>query len=203
MSKIKFLLKGLEDNPLVLHNSQGANPVNAYTKVIKPLTAKRSKTDSDLLEISRIEWESGLYTHKGRIAIPERVIDACLYKGAKKSKCGPKYQLAVRVVEPYCELFGYDGPLVEFEDSNKIPNPNLDKYYDDFSFSTMVKVNGSLIPRTRPIFTNWCMHVTLFYSENDIDERSILNIVQDAGKFAGLCERRPRWGSFDAEIVED
>jgi hypothetical protein len=47
--------------PLVVHNDQLANPLGSYTKAIKAISSKRAKTEDDHLEMSRIEWEGGLY----------------------------------------------------------------------------------------------------------------------------------------------
>jgi len=52
-------IKGV--SPLLLHNGQLADPLNQYTRALKQQTSKRKKTDVDLMEIRRLEWEGGFY----------------------------------------------------------------------------------------------------------------------------------------------
>lgn len=56
---MKLRLTGIA--PLLMHDNKAANPLNPYAKAMKALTGKRKKTDDDLAEIARIEWEAGLY----------------------------------------------------------------------------------------------------------------------------------------------
>lgn len=48
MKSIKFRITGTM--PLMLNNPQTVNPFNEFTKKLKPLTSKRTKTDDDMLE---------------------------------------------------------------------------------------------------------------------------------------------------------
>ena len=41
--------------PLMLNNPQTVNPMNEYSKALKELTSKRSKTDSDQNEIFHLK----------------------------------------------------------------------------------------------------------------------------------------------------
>ena len=47
--------------PLIIHNSQLANPLNKWSKLMKDVTSKRKKTDADLLELQRLEFMGGMY----------------------------------------------------------------------------------------------------------------------------------------------
>jgi len=49
MKKIKFQIEGTQ--PLMLNNNQVVNPFNKYTKMLKPLTAKKKKTEADMTAI--------------------------------------------------------------------------------------------------------------------------------------------------------
>jgi len=54
--------------------------------------------------------------------------------------------------------------------------------------------------RCRPNFPPpWKLTFTLEY--DDMNEEDILAVCIDAGKKAGLCEMRPRYGRFAVEIV--
>lgn len=78
MKELSFKLVGI--TPLLMHSNKMANPLNSYTQFIKPLMAKRNKTDRDYMEIARIEWEAGLYLSNGEIALPAENLESCFLK---------------------------------------------------------------------------------------------------------------------------
>ena len=45
----------------MMHNARLANPLDPLVQEIKKLTGKRKKTEDDLLQIARLEWEGGFY----------------------------------------------------------------------------------------------------------------------------------------------
>ena len=68
MKQLKLKITGT--TPLMLNNPQTVNPFNEYSKLLKPLTSKRTKTEEDLMEISRIKFLSCLYVNNGAYVIP-------------------------------------------------------------------------------------------------------------------------------------
>ncbi len=48
-------------NYLLQNNPQTVDPFNRYTKLKKPLMAKKNKTEEDLIELGNIETESKIY----------------------------------------------------------------------------------------------------------------------------------------------
>jgi hypothetical protein len=75
--------------PLLMHNNQSANPLNMYARATKVFTLKKKKTDQDHMDISRIEWEAGLYfDDDGNVTIPGECIEAMLRNAARKTKNG-------------------------------------------------------------------------------------------------------------------
>ena len=196
MKEQKFKAIGI--TPLATHNNQTANPLNPYAKVLKILTSKRKKTDQDVMEIARIEWEAGLYLHEGIVAIPARCLDATFLKAAKKTKNGVKYKEGAMVLEDYCPL-NYRPPKIKIKENNQIPNPELDRFYGTTNYQDMVKVGNSMILRTRPIFNEWSLEFTMMFDENIFDLRTIKDIIETAGKYVGFCEERPRKGKFEIE----
>lgn len=196
---MKVRLTGIA--PLLMHDNKAANPLNPYAKAMKALTGKRKKTDDDLAEIARIEWEAGLYVSGGAVCIPQRVIDACLHAGAKKSKNGKQYQSGVVVATENAEL-KYKGNKIKANGSKEIPNPDLDKFFDSYLNMDMVRVSGNQVPRARPIFHDWSFECDLEFDTNVLDRRTLLQIAADAGRLCGLCERRPKLGRFEVEEVK-
>lgn len=199
MKELKIRLTGT--SPLMMHNNRGANPLSPWAKIMKPLTAKRNKTDSDYEEIARMEWEVGLYLDDGVVVVPSRCIEKCLWIGAKKSKNGPKVLTGVVIDENSCKL-EYSGKQIKADDSGEFPNSMLDAHYDAYKDQRMVKVGTAQVLRTRPIFNDWAVNVTLVYDENTIDKRTLLSCAKDAGRLVGLLEMRPQLGKFTVEVVK-
>ena len=193
-------LKLIGDGCLVTHNVQTANPLNRYTKALKPLTSKRNKTDADHETIARIEWEAGLYLDGGKVVMPADNLYQCFWNGAKKSKWGKKWQTGI-IPNDSPSILNYDGPMIELKGSSgkEIPNPELDSAYMKYRHQSLVVVSKKRILRTRPIFFGWSCYYEIIFLPSVIERREILKIAQDAGALVGLCERRPIWGTFGVE----
>lgn len=205
METVKIRVEGKV--PLLMHSNQMANPLNVYSRAIKPLTGKRKKTDADHLEISRIEWEAGLYfDEEGSVCIPAEVIEATLRNAARKTKNGKLIEEGVRVEENFCKL---DYPNNGFKrksfpaTTEAIPSKELDRMYEKHYDCRLAKVKGSggTVLRTRPRFDKWGFEFTLMYDENIISQRTLLEVVAVAGERIGFCDYRPRYGLFNAKVV--
>lgn len=188
MEQLRVKLAG--DSPLMTHNIRLANPLGPYAKALKLLTGKRNKTDADLQEIARLEWEGGLYLEGGVVVMPSRCLNACFFEGAKKKKNGPKWRTGA-IIDGESFPLCYKGPKIKVETNGDIPNPALDKYYSHYVSQEMVKVGTSSILRTRPVFMDWSLEATILYDENILDPRTLMQIFEDGGYLIGLCERRP------------
>lgn len=198
MEILKINVVGI--SPLLMHNNQAANPLSDYAKALKRLSSKRNKTDEDYRELARLEWESGLYLHQGKVVIPARCIEAALWNGAKKTKNGVKFKSGVLVEEDNMPL-SYEGVPIATNGAGIIPNPELDKFYPKYNYQALVKVGNQTVLRTRPIFHNWSFKTTLIYDPTVIDERTLLSIGEDAGRLVGLLDNRPRMGRFMVEKI--
>ena len=188
--------------PLLMHNNQTANPLNHYAKALKHLTSKKKKTDEDHMAIARMEWEAGLYLEQGKVCIPARCVEATFWGGAKKTKNGVAYKSGVMIEEDFVPL-SYDGPVISANGDTKIPMASLDKFYPKFNHQALVKVGPKTVLRTRPVFHNWRFSVTLIYDQSVIDERTLLSLVEDAGRLVGFLDNRPRMGRFQVEKVSE
>ena len=84
----------------MLNNPQTVNPFNGYSKMLKPLTSKRTKTEDDLMEISRIKFLSCLYVGgKGGYVIPCTHFENAVISAAKERKLGKKFERSFRILE--------------------------------------------------------------------------------------------------------
>ena len=203
MKELKIKLVG--QSPLLTHNIRLANPLGEYSQAMKALTGKRNKTDADLKEIARLEWEGGLYLEDGNIVIPSRNINACFFEGAKKKKNGPKWRTGAVLSEEYYPM-EYNGTKINVKMNGDLPNPELDKYYKNFNDQRMVRVGTGQILRTRPLFLGWSVRVSVMYDDTILDKRTLLQICEDAGYLVGLCEMRPGskgGGTYGRFIVEE
>jgi len=187
-TKLKFLGSTV---PIVLHNGQMADPLNLHTKALKKLTSKKKKTDEDLLEIQRVEWMGGLYYDpKTGPYIPAEAIEACIFNGAKLSRRGKDFKAACFVQGSKIPLL-YDGPR------------DLEKLWADGSFKDIrgVVVSNRRVMRCRPLFAPpWSIEFEIEY--DDINEDDLVQVCGDAGRKAGLCEMRPRYGRFEVEVLK-
>ena len=203
MEKLSVKLVG--QSPLMTHNNRLANPLGPYAKALKLRTGKRNKTDTDLIEIGRIEWEGGLYLESGAIVMPGRCLNACFFEGAKKKKNGPRWRSGAMLDQEYYPM-KYQGPRIKVEMNGEIPNQELDKYYENYVDQRMVRVGNNQVLRTRPYFTNWSIETTILYDETIVDRRTLMQICEDAGYLIGLCEFRPGskgGGSMGRFVVEE
>ena len=69
MKSIKFRITGT--CPLMLNNPQTVNPMNEYSKALKELTSKRTKTDEDQNEIFHLKYISGGPLSTAELSIAE------------------------------------------------------------------------------------------------------------------------------------
>lgn len=187
LEKLKMTLVG--ESPLIMHNGQLANPLNKWSKALKELTSKRGKTDSDMGEISQVEWRGGLYQDpKGVIGLPEDVVLGALIAGAKKSKNGKKAMAAMFGARPFFHLV-YEGPK------------DIDALAKDERFSDyrLVVIQSRRVMRARPRFDSWKLPIELMVNTSLMNKREVIMAAEACGEQVGLCDFRPRYGRFSVE----
>lgn len=190
MRKLKFKVRGV--CPLMEHDDKTANPFNEFTKQLKALSSKRKKTEDDLLEMARIEWLSALYyTPKDGYYMKAECFEGSFYEAAKTKKLGKIFREALRIP---------DNPVFHFEHETLPPDKlfKLDEYKD---FRT-VKIQRSKVLRCRPIFNEWSCEIEVWFEETRLNEQEIIEVVNYAGRYIGLCDYRPKYGRFEVEGVE-
>ena len=72
----------------------------------------------------------------------------------------------------------------------------------NFAFVAMVKIQQNKVARTRPIFHDWTAEVAVQYSPGIINESDIVRWMDVAGAEVGLMDWRPRYGRFEAEVLD-
>lgn len=185
METIKITIKGIA--PMLMHSDVTANPLDPWTKKLKEFTSKRKKTDEDHLEISKIEFQASMYWDpKKGYYMPSQNIEACLLASAKMFKLGTTIKQAVLISE---------NGTFDFPDKNKNP----ETLYNDALYVDMrtVKVQQAKNVRTRPIFTEWSSKFEILLDTDKMNIADLKNILQNAGKYAGLGDYRPKYGRFE------
>lgn len=190
MKKLKVTWKGTA--PLLMHNCQCVNPLNPISILLKKYTSKRKKTEEDLIKIADLEWEGSAYWREDiGLFIPAENVEATIQGGAKQYRKGTDVEKYVRVEEPYI-------PLDYGENLTKEQLITDYRYRD----TRMAVVQKSRVVRTRPRFDRWEIAFTLRYEETKMDLVDIVNAIEYAGQYVGLCDYRPRYGTFTATVEE-
>lgn len=194
---MKFKWTGLR--PLLMHNGSLADPISdatvAMAKLIKD--RKASKKDADKAarldaEIARIEWEFGLYWNEklGPVILSD-AIERCIQLGAQKEKLGKQAQAGALCVESDIKL-NYDGPRTK------------EALYKEkrFCLRKGVVIQRNRVMRSRPMFpTGWWIEFDMEVDTDTISEEAMQKACEDAGRFIGLCDWRPKFGRFISERI--
>lgn len=183
--KLTFSLTG--DAPLICHNGQTADPLNGFSKAIKAISSKKTKTESDFEEMAKLEFLAGLYMGKDGPILTSMMVDACVIKGAMKTKDGVTAKSGFFTVED--ARLEYDGPRTG-DELWKLPQ---------FRLSVPVRVGQARVIRTRPIFNDWSAVVTVQYEDGVVNPATVISWFTVAGSLVGLGDWRPRFGRFQAK----
>jgi len=181
---LSFRIEGTA--PLLMHNGRLADPLDPFTKRIAALSGKRgpNKTEADIMDLARREWEGSLYTFDGKPCVPADVLEAMLIMGAKKKKKGNQAKAGLIVEQD--ALLIYEGPK------------DIDELWEakTFSFRCGARVTQSRVQRTRPRFDEWQLEFTVRYLPTLLDADDVRSFVIVAGQEIGLCDWRPKFGRF-------
>jgi hypothetical protein len=176
---------------LLMHNGRLADPLDPATKALKAATSKRTKTDADHLEISRVEFIGGLYLDPDvGPYLPADNIWKTLQMAAKKSKQGKQVEEGVIITSDVNPL-AYPGPR------------DVDGLWQNsnFVFRKTVVNQRNRVSRTRPIFQQWKVDAEGIIDENVINLADLRTIAERAGNLVGLGDWRPRYGRFTATVA--
>jgi len=189
MKTVEFTIKSI--SPMLMHSDRTANPLNEFTKKLKAITGKRKKTDDDHAAIAKLEFEASCYYHKNLWYIPAANFEAMLLASAKHFKLGTTIKQALLVPD--------DG---EFNFDDKKLKPSDLFSIDDYVDQRTVKVGTSKTIRTRPIFHDYSVKFTCWLDTDKMNVEQLQQIVENAGRYVGLGDYRPRYGRFEVTNVE-
>ncbi|WP_068424681.1 hypothetical protein [Piscicoccus intestinalis] len=176
--------------PMLMHNGRLANPLDPATQALKTLTAKRKKTDDDLIDIARAEFLGGLYIDPDvGPYVPGENVERVILDAAKLTKNGMNVKRGL-FIETDVNPIAYHGPRTAeglWEDEN-------------FRLIRTVRNQQNRVSRCRPMFTDWRTSAEGTIDESVLDFRTLAAIVEQAGAYVGLGDWRPRYGRFTAEL---
>lgn len=181
------------DSPLIMHSPKCVNPLHPIAVRMKEFTSKRKKTEEDLLAISDLEWEAGVYWDDNiGLHIPNECIKATIQNGAKQNKKG-------KDIAKYLQVATLMAPLNIGEEQDYERLKSDMRYRDVRS----VCVQRSRVNRTRPRFNTWSTEFDVVYDEAMLDLTTIVSALEYAGSYVGICEMRDRgYGRFSVNIQE-
>ncbi len=186
-------LTGIE--PILMNSDRTVNKLDKGTKELATLvkTPSAKKTDEILMLIQQKEFELGLYIDdKLGPYIPSRNLFGMVWEGAKFKKNGMEVKRAVQILTKRAKL-EYDGPR-DF--------PALLKSMERFAFTTSLPQGQVRIMRTRPQFQNWGLQFQCIVDDERLNFGQIKEAIETAGKYVGLGDSRPQFGTFSAEVKE-
>ena len=185
-------------SPLLQNNPQTVDPFNYYSKLKKPLTSKRTKTDEDIQALRDIEIESKIYFDNTLgIYIPTRWIMAAIaqngYALTKISKA--KLRGAVFTTHEKAKLI-YDGMDVVKTKTDIVKN-------ERFRTLLILPQKGIRLPKATPIFHQWSFEIELEYDDLILDHRDIKTILEYSAKYGGFGDFRPSYGRATVEVSDE
>lgn len=162
---------------------------------MKAISSKRGKTDADFEELAKVEWFASLYNAKpsegGHIILPDFVVEATLNAGCRKSKLGKQAQAGL-FVNGHSKL-NFDGDDLSVEEL-------FDR--DENRHCAAVRIGQNKVMRTRFIADKWSSDIMIVFNDTLLNKGQIVQAIHDAGEQCGICDWRPKFGRFTAEISE-
>lgn len=192
MKAIKFKMQGT--CPLMLNNPQTVNPMNEYSKALKELTGKRSKTDEDLNEIFHLKFlASCYYNNRGQYIIPANMLAKSFEAGAKENKLGAKFQRSV---------FVFEDSVLQFPENGCTPEELWENHSEKYVDIRPVGIMKSKVVTARMIVPEWSLECELHFDEDQINEGDVWLALKNAGARYGIGTYRACYGRYSVTEIK-
>lgn len=182
--------------PLLVHNIRMANPLDPYTAKLKALVSDRKTraTDDGMRAIIAAEARGAIYeTADGLVGMPMDNIYSSIQEAARAFKRGADIERAL-LYEPVVVPLRVGGKTWKV---SEYLSTDIEQHID---YRPVVVNRGSKTMRARPIFPDWAFSCEFQLVDEVMDLVDLRPIIERAGRFVGLCERRPRYGTFRADV---
>lgn len=191
MRKLLVNIEGTQ--PLIMHSPKAANPLHPLAIELKKYTSKRKKTAEDHQMISDLEWRAYVYWDETvGLHIPNECIAKTIENGAKAYRKGSD-------MRKFLSVDTLMAPVDILEEQN------YDKLKTDLKYRDVrtVAIKKERVCRTRPRFNTWRCAFELSYDEHNLDLETLVNAIEYAGKYVGICEMRDMgYGRFTTVVTE-
>jgi hypothetical protein len=172
-----------------MKSARSVDPTDPLVKQLKSITSKVSKkrTDDDLKQMDRIEFELGLYHNGATPFIPDVNLVGVIREGGRINRRGREINAGIDVLETEVPL-QYDGPR------------DVQGLYDKrFADRRVIRNKGAggAVMRTRPKFPAWGITFTVAVDDNVVSPDVVKEALDNAGARVGLGDFRPRFGRFE------
>lgn len=183
--------------PLLMANRSSGDPLNKYAIEIKKVQGKRKKTEADYEQIAKLQFLSHLYLNdKRQLFLPAYMLKQNLVEAAKRVRKGHVVKEAVFITtNPLLNWNGKDYPEINPEQLFEKKEHVLD------TIERTRPPQCQLVKACYPRFDRWSIEFEITYLPESIDERELVNILEDAAFFKGLGRKRPEYGIFEVEIL--
>lgn len=175
MVVIDVKIKGIK--PLLMHSTAA---------MLVPKSKKVKSSEHNPVEDAKLCL---YFNEAGKIAVPSMAILSAMRKAATNLKKGGAGKKTLKD-------FVFSGLQISPEMIELTPQ----KYTVDIQ---MVVVQRSRIPRARPLFKNW--HVSFkieIVDEQTWDAGTVRQVLEEAGKYQGILDFRPLYGTFEVESMK-
>ena len=192
MKSIKFRMTGT--CPLMLNNPQTVNPMNEYSKALKELTSKRTKTDDDQNEIFHLKFlASCYYNNKGQYFLPANMISKSFEAGAKENKLGKKFQQSV---------FVFNDAVLKFDANGCTPEELWENHSETYVDIRPVGIMKAKVVTARMIIPEWSLEGELHFDETQLNKSEVWLAMQNAGLRYGIGTYRQCYGRYKIEEIK-
>lgn len=182
-------------NYLLQNNPQTVDPFNKFSKLKKAITAKRIKTDDDLIELGNLETESKIYFDENLgVYVPTRWLTEAICTAAFSIiKTGKgKMRGGVFATEEKAKL--------HYEDMGKVKTITDVVLNPKFRHRAMLPQGQVRVAKDFPIFKGWSFSTEIEFDDTVVDFNGIKNIVERTSMYVGFGDFRPTFGRATAEV---
>lgn len=132
--------------------------------------------------------ERALYkSPDGKVAIPARIIKACLREASKDFKVPGKGKKTFK----------------DFVKAGLSIRPDYIEVSGDWATDVQLVIIGrSRIPRARPRFDRWSLVFECQILDPIIQEGNLRDFCESGGQYKGICDFRPEYGLFEVKSFE-
>tara|TARA_R110000764_G_scaffold233159_2_gene325913 strand:+ start:6086 stop:6670 length:585 start_codon:yes stop_codon:yes gene_type:complete len=172
-------------SPLLLHNIRLSDPLDEHAKAIKVVAKKRTKTDDDLEELSRLEWLGSIYEHGGRLVMPGANLTACIRDAGKTRKLGTAVKRGLLMPGDW-----------EIDHRYIKKSIQVMSRMSEMRERKSMKVGQARVMRTFPCVRDWSISFTGSFHPEIMNIEDIEDLLNLAGQVTGIGDLRPNYGRF-------